>query len=76
MRLTIFGSGYVGLVTGACKAEMGNQVLGYDIHVTAGTDEVPQLLFCLVGSKSRVEPAAVWEHIKPYVPDAGARHVQ
>src|SRR5688500_6408612 len=31
MRLTIFGSGYVGLVTGACLAEGGNNVLCVDV---------------------------------------------
>jgi UDPglucose 6-dehydrogenase len=31
MRVTIFGSGYVGLVTGACLADVGNQVMCVDI---------------------------------------------
>jgi UDPglucose 6-dehydrogenase len=31
MRITIFGSGYVGLVTGACLADAGNQVVCVDI---------------------------------------------
>ena len=31
MKVTIFGSGYVGLVTGACLAEVGNEVLCVDI---------------------------------------------
>src|SRR5512145_2022279 len=31
MRVTIFGSGYVGLVTGACLAEAGNHVLCVDV---------------------------------------------
>lgn len=31
MKVAIFGSGYVGLVTGTCLAEVGNDVLGVDI---------------------------------------------
>uniref|UniRef100_Q3ASD8 UDP-glucose 6-dehydrogenase n=1 Tax=Chlorobium chlorochromatii (strain CaD3) TaxID=340177 RepID=Q3ASD8_CHLCH len=31
MKITIFGSGYVGLVTGACFAKVGNDVLCVDI---------------------------------------------
>ncbi len=33
MNITLFGTGYVGLVTGTCFAEMGNQVLCIDVDV-------------------------------------------
>ncbi|MGN6091653.1 MAG: UDP-glucose dehydrogenase family protein [Luteibacter jiangsuensis] len=34
MKVTIFGTGYVGLVTGACLAEMGNHVVCVDVDTT------------------------------------------
>ncbi len=32
MKITVIGSGYVGLVTGACLAELGNQVFCLDLN--------------------------------------------
>ncbi len=34
MKVTIFGSGYVGLVTGACLSEVGNDVLCIDVDAS------------------------------------------
>ena len=39
MKITIFGSGYVGLVTGACLAQVGNDVLCVD----SDTDKISNL---------------------------------
>ena len=39
MRVTIFGSGYVGLVTGACLADAGNHVVCVDVD----TDKIARL---------------------------------
>lgn len=31
MKITVFGTGYVGLVTGTCLAEVGHEVMCVDI---------------------------------------------
>jgi UDPglucose 6-dehydrogenase len=45
MKVTIFGTGYVGLVTGACLAEMGNHIVCVDIDenkvARLGRGEIP-----------------------------------
>ena len=34
MRIAIFGTGYVGLVTGTCLAEVGNDVICVDVDAS------------------------------------------
>ena len=45
MKITVHGTGYVGLVTGACIAQAGNQVLCVDIDAAKvaalGRGEIP-----------------------------------
>ncbi|MSQ76163.1 MAG: UDP-glucose/GDP-mannose dehydrogenase family protein [Rhodoferax sp.] len=38
MKITVFGAGYVGLVTAACLAEMGNSVVCVDVDAKRVTD--------------------------------------
>ena len=32
MKITIYGAGYVGLVTGVCLSDVGNEVLLVDVN--------------------------------------------
>ena len=38
MRITLFGTGYVGLVTGTCLAEVGNVVVCVDVYAAKVAD--------------------------------------
>ena len=38
MKVSVFGAGYVGLVTAACLAEMGNSVVCVDVDAKRVTD--------------------------------------
>ncbi len=38
MRITLFGTGYVGLVTGTCLAEVGNDVVCVDVDAAKIAD--------------------------------------
>ncbi|SMX95583.1 UDPglucose 6-dehydrogenase [Brevibacterium sp. Mu109] len=38
MRIAVFGSGYVGLVTGACFADVGHEVIGVDTNTQRVAD--------------------------------------
>ena len=58
MKVTIVGTGYVGLVTGACLAEMGNHVVCLDVDAqkirTLESDARPIHEPGLLGNHNRV----------------------
>jgi len=55
MKVTIYGSGYVGLVTGACLAQVGNDVLCVDID--------PEKIGMLIKGKSPIYEPGLSEMI-------------
>ena len=46
MKITVIGTGYVGLVTGTCLAELGNNVLCLDVDrakiATLNSGDIPR----------------------------------
>lgn len=59
MKITVIGTGYVGLVSGACLAELGHDVMGYDRD--------PGLLEDLAEGKIRIREEGLQELIKQNV---------
>ncbi|MDA8378543.1 MAG: UDP-glucose/GDP-mannose dehydrogenase family protein [Planctomycetia bacterium] len=59
MKITVIGTGYVGLVTGACLAQVGNQVLCVDVD----TDKVARLREGIIPIHEPDLPAVVREGI-------------
>ena len=62
MKIAVIGTGYVGLVTGTCFAEMGNNVVCVDIDA----EKVSSLTFALLHVKGRPrKEAAVQSSHRP-----------
>ncbi|MGW4411593.1 hypothetical protein ACWEJ6_46745, partial [Nonomuraea sp. NPDC004702] len=65
-RIAVFGAGYIGLVTGACLAELGHRVVIRDIApdkirlLRAGAQARPGLLFTVVVVGGIAVIAAPW----------------
>ena len=77
MKITVFGSGYVGLVTAACFARMGNKVLCVDIDATKVRDNSGNLtngaaLACPANSICHLQYIPVPARCAPYVPGGNA----
>ncbi len=45
MKVSIFGSGYVGLVIGACLADAGNHVMCVDVAIARRVESSSRLIF-------------------------------
>jgi len=75
MKITVFGLGYVGCVSGACFAELGHDVIGVDVNplkvamIKQGNPpiiekELPELMARVVGTKKFTATTDVEQAVK------------
>ena len=70
MRVTIFGTGYVGLVTGTCLAEVGHDVVCVDIDAA----KVDGLNRGVIPIEFRGEAADLLDHRPPQACRSAQHH--
>ena len=65
MKISVIGTGYVGLVTGTCPAESGNAVVCMDIDA--------RKIEALNSGRAHLRAGAGGTHQKKYRPSVGSR---
>ena len=75
MRVAIFGTGYVGLVTGTCLAEVGHQVTCVDVDAAKAID-FGEVIFIAVGTPPDEDGSADLQYVLNVARSIGAHLTQ